>query len=110
MLKNSIQAIPYNRKGEVIINLDAQNSYVIITVSDNGVGISKDQYEKIFVPNFTTKTKGAGLGLAMVKQIIENHLGEITFKSVFGSGTDFVIKLPLNGEGWFKPINYFNNK
>ncbi|MBB79301.1 MAG: hypothetical protein CL844_09910 [Crocinitomicaceae bacterium] len=97
LLKNSIQAIPDNIKGEVSINIDAQDKYVIITVSDNGVGISKEQYDKIFVPNFTTKTTGAGLGLAMVKQIVENHLGEITFKSIIGSGTNFIIKLPLNG-------------
>ena len=65
-----------------------------ITVSDNGVGIPKEKIGKIFVPYFTTKSTGTGLGLAMVKQIVENHGGTIDFESKVGEGTTFNIELP----------------
>ena len=94
LLKNAIQAIPKNKKGEIKIFLTANENSIIIAVSDNGVGIEESRQNKIFVPYFTTKSTGTGLGLAMVKQIIENHHGNIDFKSEIEKGTTFTIVLP----------------
>ena len=72
-----------------------ESSAVLVTITDNGVGIEKSKLGKIFVPYFTTKSNGTGLGLAMVKQIVENHHGSIDFDTIEGKGTTFFIKLPL---------------
>ena len=64
-----------------------------IDVSDNGQGIPPEQFSKIFVPNFTTKSGGTGLGLAMVKNIIEQGGGQVEFRSVLGEGTVFTVWL-----------------
>ncbi|MCF8363849.1 MAG: hypothetical protein K9G70_14630, partial [Prolixibacteraceae bacterium] len=72
LIRNGIQSIPEGRKGKIIINLTEQNKKVIITIKDNGKGIPDYLKESIFVPNFTTKSSGAGLGLAITKNIIEN--------------------------------------
>lgn len=81
-----------------IINLDVEhiNKKVIINVEDNGTGIPKDKLEQIFEPNFTTKNSGMGLGLTMVKKMIEEYKGEISVKSEEGRGTKFTIILPTN--------------
>jgi len=94
LIKNSIQAIPNDQKGEIEILLKKQNNQFIIQVKDNGSGIRKDQTDKIFTPNFTTKTGGTGLGLAMTKNIIESFNGKIWFETIEGTGTSFFISLP----------------
>lgn len=99
LIKNAIQAIPEDQKGEVNVHVRAVVNDVIISVSDTGVGIPEDKLNKIFVPNFTTKSTGTGLGLAMVKQIVENHNGEIWFDTKVGVGTSFYVKLPLRDNG-----------
>jgi signal transduction histidine kinase len=66
----------------------------VVEISDNGGGISDDISGKIFSPNFTTKSGGMGLGLAIVKSVIDNSGGEISYKSVKGQGTTFIILLP----------------
>lgn len=96
LLKNATQAFPTDQKGVIDINIKASESYVEISIKDNGIGIKEDKLEKIFVPYFTTKSTGTGLGLAMVKQIIENHKGKIDFSSTPGVGTTFNIILPTN--------------
>jgi len=68
---------------------------VAISVEDTGVGISQDVKDKIFTPLFTTKSKGQGLGLAVVKRLIEVLNGEIPFESQEEKGTKFIVKLPL---------------
>ena len=65
-----------------------------IIIEDTGVGIPKENYKKIFEPLFSTKAKGIGLGLPIVKDIIELHKGQIEFKSKAGVGTTFIINLP----------------
>jgi two-component system, NtrC family, nitrogen regulation sensor histidine kinase NtrY len=95
LIKNAIQAIPKDQQGQISITLLDQNKAVIVRVMDTGTGISDDMKDKIFVPNFTTKSTGTGLGLAMVKQIIESHDGQISFESVPGN-TIFTIRLPKN--------------
>jgi signal transduction histidine kinase len=66
----------------------------LISVSDNGNGIDEEVLDKIFVPNFTTKTGGMGLGLAMVKNIVETANGRIWFETKAGFGTTFFVSLP----------------
>ena len=58
-------------------------------------GISEDKKDKVFVPNFTTKSSGTGLGLAISKNIIESVNGDIYFKTVVGKGTEFFVELPI---------------
>ena len=98
LLKNAIQAIPSDRVGHIAVTALVDNGFVTITIKDNGIGIPEEKHGKIFVPYFTTKSTGTGLGLAMVKQIIENHKGLIHFDSQVGIGTTFVIKLPLESK------------
>jgi len=95
LLKNSIQAINLVEKGKIDIIITKEGDYFIIKISDNGVGIAEEQKEKIFSPNFTTKTGGMGLGLAMVKSIIESYKGKIWFESQMNKGTTFFVSLPV---------------
>lgn len=95
LVKNAIQAIPDERKGRIQVFVFRKDERAIIKVSDNGTGISKDKRDKVFVPNFTTKSSGTGLGLAISKSIIESVNGEIYFNTVENEGTDFFVKLPL---------------
>lgn len=93
LIKNASQSIPREQKGEIKIHLSVQQSIVTIDITDNGVGISEEVQSKLFVPYFTTKSNGTGLGLAMVKQIIQMHQGKITCESS-NAGTTFTIELP----------------
>ncbi len=97
LINNSIQAIPETREGIITVDLRSHGNSgdVIISVADNGTGIDESLRGKIFVPNFTTKTSGMGLGLAMVKNIIESAGGQIWFVTKEGEGTTFFIRLPL---------------
>ncbi|MGH1338907.1 MAG: ATP-binding protein [Aureispira sp.] len=94
LLKNAIQAIPDDQPGIVKIALTYMSKKVLIRVSDNGCGIPKAQEDDIFVPNFTTKSSGTGIGLAMSKTIVEMANGRIYFTSEEGKGTDFFVELP----------------
>ncbi len=91
LLKNAIQSIPEDRKGKINVYLKEYEGILMAEVRDNGQGIPEEVQKKIFVPNFTTKSKGMGLGLAMVKNIIENQGGEIWFKTEIGKGTTFYL-------------------
>lgn len=95
LIKNSIQAIPNDRTGKISINLKQKDTNVVVQITDNGVGIEPAKIGKIFVPYFTTKSTGTGLGLAMVRQIIENHRGTIDFDTEVGIGTTFEIVMPV---------------
>ncbi|MBI1838285.1 MAG: GHKL domain-containing protein [Flavobacteriia bacterium] len=94
LIKNAIQAIPSDRKGNIEVILKSNELNYLIAISDNGKGISDETKDKIFVPYFTTKGTGTGLGLAMVKQIVENHRGSIWFESVENEGTVFYVEIP----------------
>lgn len=98
LIKNAIQAIPEGIRGKVIIDIDVFGEKIFIKIIDNGSGIPEDIKDKLFVPSFTTKSSGMGLGLAMVKNIIDNAHGKISFKSEQGKGTTFVVELPLYKE------------
>ncbi|MES2798709.1 MAG: ATP-binding protein [Bacteroidota bacterium] len=93
LIKNAIQAIPAERDGRIAIQIKKIDQQIIITISDNGTGISAEEQKRIFEPYFTTKSTGTGLGLAMVRQIIENHRGQIYFESTLLQGTTFTIEL-----------------
>jgi len=95
ILKNAIQAIPTDRKGKILIHVNSELETISINISDNGIGISEEQQNKLFTPYFTTKSTGSGIGLAMVKQIVENHNGQISFQSTINLGTTFTIELPI---------------
>lgn len=94
LVKNATQAIPGDHHGIIQIKLFSKNGSIVAAVEDNGVGIPDEQKEKVFVPNFTTKSGGTGLGLALTKEIIENAKGKIWFESRENSGTIFYIELP----------------
>ncbi len=94
LIKNALQAIPNGIPGLVHIELKQEGGSYIISIADNGMGIDQMARQKIFVPNFTTKSHGMGLGLAMCKNIVENSGGEIWFNSSSGSGSIFFVKLP----------------
>ena len=95
LIKNAIQAIPDERQGIVEIKLAIVDGACQISFHDNGTGIPSDRQTRIFSPNFTTKTAGMGLGLAMVKNIIDNTGGRIWFETIPGEGTVFFVVLPL---------------
>jgi two-component system, NtrC family, nitrogen regulation sensor histidine kinase NtrY len=95
LITNAIQALPENKQGHIQVDQKLNENSVWITVTDNGNGIPTDVQSKIFTPNFTTKTSGTGLGLAMCKSITEQHKGRIWFKTVEGVGTSFYVELPI---------------
>ncbi len=95
LIQNAMQAVPGNIKAHIQINEAMQDSAILVTIKDNGNGIPENMRSKIFTPNFTTKTSGTGLGLAMCKGIVEQSKGDIWFKTKEGEGTTFFVKLPM---------------
>jgi two-component system, NtrC family, nitrogen regulation sensor histidine kinase NtrY len=95
LMQNAIEA-PENQEQRMIeVNEHMDGEYIIISIRDNGGGIPAQTRDKIFMPNFTTKTSGTGLGLAMSKSIVEQAHGEIWFDTVDDEGTIFYVKLPV---------------
>jgi len=96
LVTNAKQAESDERK--LIINVDVEQHQrrVMISVQDNGIGIPENMYERIFEPNFTSKNSGMGLGLSMVRKMIEDYKGEIVVRSEVGKGSTFTITLPTN--------------
>ena len=95
IVKNAIQAIPEDRRGNIIIELQKFEDHARIKVSDNGVGIPQSMKDKVFTPNFTTKNSGTGLGLAISANMMETMNGRLYFESEPDKGTDFYMELPL---------------
>jgi nitrogen fixation/metabolism regulation signal transduction histidine kinase len=95
LIKNAIEARSEERHCIVEILLYRKQDAVGIEIKDNGTGMHTELERKIFTPNFTTKSSGTGLGLAFVKQAVENIDGNITFETIPGIGTTFFIKIPL---------------
>lgn len=96
LVKNAIQSIPEEQENKaVFVTVFRERNEVKIEVKDNGKGISNENKERIFEPKFTTKTSGMGLGLAIIKNIIENYNGTITFESEEGVGTTFLVSFPI---------------
>lgn len=96
LITNAQQAVVEGRKSMINVDIEQHQKRVIISVEDNGVGIKEDMYDRIFEPSFTSKNSGMGLGLTMVRKMIEDYQGSITVKSELGKGTKFTITLPAN--------------
>ena len=95
LVKNAVQALAETENPIIEVKVKRGEDHVEITVTDNGKGIEEEHEKHIFEPKFTTKSSGMGLGLPMVKNIIETYKGAITFSSQLNKGTTFKIKLPL---------------
>jgi len=94
LIKNALQAIPPERNGLVRVLLKRTDDEAIMEVRDNGEGISEEWRERIFTPNFTTKSSGMGLGLSMVQRMVEHAGGRVWFETTTGVGTSFFVALP----------------
>ena len=79
----------------MIVTVKKDNGNVLIVVKDNGNGIDPENVDHIFEPKFTTKNSGMGLGLGIIKNIIENYKGTISFETELGKGTTFTVSLPI---------------
>ena len=94
LLKNAEQSIPENRKGKITIEAFTKDASVVIYIKDNGAGIPDAVKHKLFTPNFTTKSTGTGLGLAMVKNSVVSFNGTISFETEEHKGTTFTVIFP----------------
>ncbi len=95
LIKNGIQAVPKGRDALIKIRVEIIKEHVKISISDNGNGIPDDLKDKLFIPNFTTKSSGMGLGLSIVKNIIETADGEIWYETEIDIGTTFFVTFPV---------------
>ncbi|CAD7808868.1 Sensor protein ZraS [Chryseobacterium aquaeductus] len=96
LVTNAKQAQSDDRDLLVNVDIEQHQRKVIISVQDNGVGIAENMYDRIFEPNFTSKNSGMGLGLSMVRKMVEDYKGQITVKSEVRKGSTFIITLPTN--------------
>jgi signal transduction histidine kinase len=94
LLQNAQQALIGKEKGEIHVRISVVENQCFIEIIDNGCGISSKESVRIFTPHFTTKSSGSGIGLSLVKQIVEKHGGSISFTSKENEGTTFHIALP----------------
>ena len=96
LIKNAIQSFQNRGHGKIKVMLEnnEKKSGVIISINDDGCGIDPENKKRVFIPRFTTKSTGSGIGLSLVKQIIENHGGEVSFSSKEGEGSVFSFSLP----------------
>ena len=95
LVKNAIEACDKVLDPLIEVIIEFKNKNVLVYIKDNGVGIADDVQDKIFEPKFTTKTSGMGLGLGMVKNLVNSYGGKISFKSKIGQGTIFKIMFPV---------------
>lgn len=96
LVRNAVQAIGTKPEGRVVVSLKATDTMFVISVKDNGRGIKEEDKKMIFLPNFTTKTSGSGLGLAYTYKLVHSMDGNIFFESEEGAGAEFVVELPKN--------------
>jgi PAS domain S-box-containing protein len=94
LIQNAVQAMPNG--GKLKVNAERQDKQVCISVADTGEDIPEEVQSKLFTPLFTTKSKGQGFGLAVVKRLVEAQDGKISFQSQNQKGTTFIIHLPIN--------------
>ncbi|MFV8225262.1 sensor histidine kinase [Christiangramia aquimixticola] len=94
LVKNATQALKDVEDPRILVSVEEEDGNVCISVTDNGSGISEENKSKVFEPKFTTKTSGMGLGLAMVKNIVETYNGNISFISKQNKGTIFNVRFP----------------
>ena len=94
LVKNAVQSIPEDRPPHISIHLYSDHTDIVIEVNDNGSGITKAIEDRIFEPKFTTKTSGMGLGLPMIKNMIDTYNGSINFSSTIEEGSQFTVRFP----------------
>ena len=94
LVQNALQSVPKSKKPQIGVQLCSENNQITLSIMDNGNGIDPEVKQKIFEPKFTTKSSGMGLGLGIVKNIIESHNGTIKCVSKMKKGTTFSIVLP----------------
>lgn len=92
ILKNAVQALSETKKPKIIIETTQKENKLILSISDNGCGIAEELMPKLFTPNFTTKSTGSGLGLAMVKSSMQSFGGNVWFKSQINEGAVFYLE------------------
>jgi signal transduction histidine kinase len=92
LVSNAVQAMPNG--GKIVIKAYKKASDVVIDVTDTGIGIPEALKHKLFTPMFTTKAKGQGFGLPVIKRMTEALGGTVSFESQEGKGTTFIIRLP----------------
>lgn len=92
LIKNAVQAVSETPNAKIEMELKEEGANYLVSIKDNGCGIPDEMKNKIFVPNFTTKSTGTGLGLAMVKNIISSFNGDIWFESTENEGTTFFLR------------------
>jgi two-component system, NtrC family, nitrogen regulation sensor histidine kinase NtrY len=98
LITNAIEACSDKKKCYIKITETVHDGKVLVKLQDNGEGIPEEMRSKIFTPNFTTKSSGTGLGLAMCKSIVEQAGGNIWFETETGKGTSFFVQLPVMRE------------
>ena len=96
LVSNARQASDDERENTINVDIEQRQKRIIITVEDRGVGIPEENHTRIFEPNFTSKSGGMGLGLTMVRKMVEDYKGDISVNSEVGKGTIFTISLPNN--------------
>ena len=94
LIKNAVQAIGSKPNGKIEVTLQSTETTFVISVKDNGKGIKEEDKGQIFLPNFTTKTGGSGVGLSLTYNIVQSAGGTISFESEENVGTEFLIELP----------------
>jgi signal transduction histidine kinase len=94
LMLNAIEAVQEKPEAKIWLEYGKENNYVFIRIKDNGKGIPAEYIDKVFVPFFTTKKKGSGIGLSLSKQILLAHKGNITVSSSAGKGTAITVKIP----------------
>ncbi len=95
LLQNALEACDSNSRRVISVSEEVGDESITVMVADNGEGIPLEMRSKIFIPNFTTKSSGTGLGLAMSKTIVEQAKGKIWFETEEGEGTTFYVELPI---------------
>ncbi len=95
LISNAIECVRTGETPLITIILEKRKEHALLSITDNGSGIPEKQQSQIFEPNFTTKSSGTGLGLAMVKRIIDDLNGDLYFTTELGIGTTFYVSIPL---------------
>lgn len=93
IIKNALEVLINCKNSKIIVSADYVENNLILTIKDNGIGIEEDKLDDIFIPFYSSKETGSGIGLSLVKQIINLHKGTISISSKLNKGTAIQIRL-----------------
>jgi signal transduction histidine kinase len=96
LIRNAIESLKDIDSGRIVLSAEREKGNLLIQVTDNGPGIPDEMADKIFVPFYSTKAGGSGIGLSLSRQIMHNHGGLLGYESIPGERTTFSIRFPLN--------------